>query len=222
MDKTPAILLVEDNELASELLYNFLLGCGFKVTPVFTATDCISRLKNEIYDLLVLDLNLPDFNGYEVIKSIRHEQTLPIIITSAFQDTESKLLAFKFGATDYMIKPIDLKELEARIWVHLGRSTQIAIPMQEQKTLVNKNHTIYFKGEKLILTSTEYAILRTLLENENSVISRETLVTNLSSISSPRSLDNHIKNIRKKIEDDPAHPQYLKTEYGIGYILINS
>jgi len=220
MQKT-TVLLVEDDELASELIYTFLLECGFNVTPVFTATDSVSRLKHEHYDLLILDINLPDFNGYEVLKSIKNHTSLPIIVTSAYSDTKSKLLAFKYGASDYMVKPLDLEELEARIWIQLGKNSEIK-SQEEKKLFEIKDAIVYFKSTPLYLTSIEFEILTTLLKNANQVIQREELISSLSSISSPRSLDNHIKNIRKKIGDNGNKALYLKTEYGVGYILHNS
>ena len=212
------ILLVEDDELASEILYDYLKDCGFEVTPVFTATDSVAYLKQNDYDLVLLDINLPDFDGYEVLKSIKNYLSLPIIITSANSDTKEKLLAFKYGASDYMVKPLDLEELEARIWVHLGKNSDIN--MDDESQLLNlKEDTIYFKNEPMSLTSIEFDILSILIENKNKVVKRSELVESLSSISSERSLDNHIKNIRKKLNDNGNKPTYLKTEYGVGYIL---
>ena len=212
------ILLVEDDELASELLHNYLLDCGFDVTPVFTATDSVSYIKNNHYDLLLLDINLPDFNGYEVLKSIKNHTAIPIIMTSAYNDTKSKLLAFKYGASDYMVKPLDLEELEARIWIQLGKNSKINIDDNKQIFEI-KDNKVYFKQQLLPLTNIESEILSNLVENSNQVIDRKELIASLSALSSPRSLDNHIKNIRKKI---PSDTSYLRTEYGIGYSLYNS
>ena len=212
------ILLVEDDELASEVIYRYLVESGFIVEPIFTATDCISHIKNKNYDLLILDINLPDFTGYEVLKSIKNHISIPTIITSAYNDTKSKLLAFKYGASDYMVKPLDLEELEARIWLQLGKVSQIS-EKYEKDIFEIKESTIFFKQNLLNLTSIEFSILSALIKNKNKVLTREELYESLSSLSSKRSLDNHIKNIRKKIGDDGNKAVYLKTEYGVGYIL---
>jgi len=214
------ILLVEDDELASELIYMYLIDCGFLVTPVFTATDAVSRLKNEHYDLLLLDISLPDFDGYEVLKSIKNSSSIPIIMTSAHGETKAKLTAFKYGASDYMVKPLDLAELEARIWIQLGKNSEIAID-EKSKTFEIKENSIYFEKKPLSLTTIEFDILSLFIQNANQVMRREDLLSSLSALSSPRSLDNHIKNIRKKIGDNGNKAIYLKTEYGIGYILHN-
>ncbi len=217
--KKMKILLVEDDELASELIFEYLSDCGFMVEPVFTATDSVAKIKNEYFDIVLLDINLPDFDGYEVLKSIQKYSSLPIIVTSAYSDTQRKLLAFKYGASDYMTKPLDLEELEARIWLQLGKNSTIKM-QNEKKIFEIKNNTIYFEQKQLDLTSIEFELLSLLIENQNSVMPREKLVGALSSISSHRSLDNHIKNIRKKIGDIGVKAKYLKTEYGVGYKLM--
>jgi DNA-binding response OmpR family regulator len=212
------ILLVEDDELACEIIVDFLIECGFDVTSVFTATDGVAYVKHEWYDLLILDINLPDFNGYEVLKSIKNHTSIPVIVTSAYSDTKSKILAFKYGASDYMVKPLDLEELEARIWVQLSQNSEIKT--QEDKLIFElKDSKVFFKQSLLDLTSIEYEIMSILIKNKNQTIKRDDLVDALSSLSSHRSLDNHIKNIRKKIGDDGNKAMYLKTEYGVGYRL---
>ena len=212
------ILLVEDDELASELIYTYLTECGFEIEPVFTATDSVAKIKNENFDLLLLDINLPDFDGFEVLKSIKNHTSIPIIVTSAYNDTQRKLMAFKYGASDYMTKPLDLEELEARVWLQLGKNSEIKTEDEKRIFEIKENH-IYFKKQRLELTTIEFELLSLLIQNKNNVIKREELVSALSSISSNRSLDNHIKNIRKKIGDNGNKAQYLKTEYGVGYTL---
>ncbi|UCN00245.1 response regulator transcription factor [Sulfurimonas sp. SWIR-19] len=212
------ILLVEDDELSSELVFEYLSDCGFFVEPVFTATDGVAKVKNEPFDLVLLDINLPDFDGFEVLKSLKNHTSVPIIVTSAYSDTQKKLLAFKYGASDYMTKPLDLEELEARIWLQLGKNSAIKTE-DEKKIFEIKNNHVYFQQKQLDLTTIEFELLSLLIKNKNSVMRREELVNALSSISSHRSLDNHIKNIRKKIGDTGTKAQYLKTEYGVGYKL---
>jgi DNA-binding response OmpR family regulator len=219
------ILMVEDDELSAELIGNYLRENDFSVTNVYTVTDGISYSKQVVYDLVLLDLNLPDFHGFEMLKSIKSNSATPIIILSAQSETKTKVLAFKYGASDYMIKPIDLEELEARIWVQLSKHSKISLDFDKDDSnydFVERENTIYFKKTPLDLTAIEYEILSILVRNSNKTISREHLISTLSKISSNRSLDNHIKNIRKKIGDNGSKPRYLKTEYGIGYRLINS
>jgi DNA-binding response OmpR family regulator len=213
------VLIIEDDELACELVSNYLTDCGFGVTAAFTATDGISLVRQSDYDVLLLDINLPDFNGFEVLKAIKDDTPIPTVVLSAYSDTKSKILAFRYGANDYMVKPIDLEELEARIWVQLSRHSAIKTEKEDSVFMV-KSFTIYFKGKVLDLTSIEFKILSMLIKHKNQTIARKTLVELLSTLSSNRSLDNHIKNIRKKLGDTGKKNMHLRTEYGVGYKLV--
>jgi len=219
--KNLRILIVEDDELASEIITNYLTDADFDVTAVFTATDGMSHVKQGNYDILLLDLNLPDFNGFEVLKGIKDTVPIPTIVLSAYSDTKSKILAFRYGANDYMVKPIDMEELEARIWVQLSRHSTIKVKEEEEKSLfVIEDFNIYFKDKLLDLTSIEFKILSLLIRHRNQTLERKELLRLLSDLSSDRSLDNHIKNIRKKLGDTGKKNMYLRTEYGVGYKLV--
>ncbi len=216
--KSIKVLLVEDDEFASELIYNFLIESDFEVQPVFTATDAISYVRNSKFDVILLDINLPDYDGFEVLKSLSQYSSVPVIVISAYSDTKFKLLAFKYGAGDYMCKPLDLEELEARIWLQLKRNSNISIDT-DNILFKKEDSIIYFKDTPLELTSIEYDILVYLIKMRNQTVNREEMIEYISSVSSNRSLDNHIKNIRKKIGDNGKRAQYLKTVYGVGYTL---
>jgi len=211
------ILLVEDDTDIILWISSYFEEFGFDLKSTETVTDAISHIKQFHYDLVILDLNLPDFLGYEVLKYIQDNKlSLPIIVISAYSDMKTKLRAFKLGAKDYMVKPLNLEELEARIEIHI-RDTINFEPKQEIFTL--QNNQIYFQNQALKLTKIEYEILKTLLKHKNSILERELLSRSLSSISSTRSLDYHIKNLRKKIGDNPSNPSYIVTVYGVGYKL---
>ncbi len=213
------ILIIEDDEIAANLMREYLEDCTFVVECVHTITDGLSYIQNNDYHILLLDLNLPDFSGLDMLKNIKNRVAIPVIIISAYSDTQTKVQAFKYGASDYMVKPIDLEELEARIWAIMGRHSSIQTE-NEKNIFEIKNSSILFKQELLNLTSLEFELLSILIQNKNQTISREALAKSLSSISSHRSLDHHIKNIRKKIGDDGNSPLFLKTEYGVGYKLL--
>ena len=215
------ILYIEDDLIAAEIVVEFLQSYDFEVEFCDTITTALSLLQQKEFHLLLLDLTLPDFSGLELIKKVRQSQNIPIIVLSAHSETKTKVTAFRYGANDYMVKPISLEELEARIWALLGRFTQIQTSNEvEQNMCYIKGNTIFFHNEALDLTQVEFDILSLLLQNKNQVISRELLSTSLSCISSPRSLDYHIKNIRKKLKDNASNPRYLKTQYGVGYKLV--
>ena len=220
MEKTK-ILIIEDDETASFLMKDFLESRGFSIDTAWTVTDGLSALNVKKFDLLLLDLNLPDFNGFDLLSKINKHITIPTIIVSAYGDTQNKLKAFRYGADDYLVKPIDFEELEARIWALLRRHDNVRLnPAEHKKVFKIEENTIFFQETPLDLTSLEYDILSLLINNKNSIVSREEFTDEVSSIASHRLLDNHIKNIRKKIEKDSSNPQYLKTVYGSGYKLI--
>jgi len=213
------ILLIEDDEISAGMIHDYLEDCNFKVDVVYTVTDGISHIKQNKYALVILDLNLPDFSGFELLKNIKNIISLPIIVTSAHSEIDIKVKTFKYGASDYMVKPIDLEELEARIWSLLSRNSEIKT-LEEKNIFEIKNNYILFDKNQLELTTIEFEILTILINNKNQTISRKDLASSLSSVSSTRSLDHHIKNIRKKIHDDGKNSIYLKTEYGVGYKLV--
>ena len=212
------ILLIEDDEDAIIWIKEYLEEFGFNVSAYTTVTDGLSSISINSYDLILLDLNLPDFNGYEVLKYFRANKIyIPVIVTSANSDKKNKLYAFNLGAVDYMVKPLDLEELEARIRVHIGIKPFLT-PLI--KVFEIKDNMIFHNMKRINLTKTEFEILEKLIKHKNTTLNRELLCESLSSISSMRSLDYHIRNIRKKIKDDGAISKHLITEYGYGYRLI--
>ncbi len=214
------IMLIEDDENCSFLIKVFLEECSFDVDVVNTVTSAISNTKFFDYSLILLDINLPDYNGFEVLKYLNTHKNIPIIVLSAYSDKKTKLTAFKLGARDYMVKPIDPDELEARIWVQLKQISNI-IEIKNKEIFQIQNDTILFNYKVLKLTKIEFDILKYLIINKNIIIKRDDLIKFLSSqIQSHRSLDYHIKNIRIKIGDNGSNSKYLITEYGVGYKLL--
>ncbi len=210
------VIIVEDDVEAGYYTKEFLKDCGFEVDLFELSTDAIASMKFKAYDILLLDLNLPDFDGFEVLRAIKNSVAIPTIVISAYADVKTKLQAFKLGALDYIVKPYSLEELEARIWAAFAKGEAVT---SKKDIFRMDGQNIIFKDEKLSLTQIESEILKILIANNGNTIPRETLAASLSKISSQRSLDYHIKNIRKKVDDDGSNPQYLKTEYGVGYTL---
>ncbi len=214
------LILIEDDLDIALNMKEYLEECGFNLSIFSTVSDATINISINSYDMILLDLNLPDFSGYELLKYLnKNKISLPTIVISAYSDVNNKLEAFKLGADDYMIKPIDMEELEARIWVHLGKNSKIQTDHKDN-IFEQKDNNIYFKNVRLNLTRTEYKILSLMVENKNIVLQREKLYPLLSSKSEQRTLDYHIKNIRKKISENGDSKDYLHTEYGIGYKLI--
>lgn len=214
--KKSRIIIVEDDKSAAKLTQDFLIESGFEVDAFHTGIDAVSNLEQNDYDLLLLDINLPDYDGFEILKSMKNKIAIPTIMLSANIQVDYKLKSFMLGAIDYMTKPFDLEELEGRIWLALNKPDKLNI---DSSIFEIKGTGIYFKSNYLQLTKIEFELLKTLIANKNDVVSRAALAESLSSISSQRSLDYHIKNIRRKIKFYDPETNYIQTEYSLGYIL---
>ena len=215
------ILIVEDDVEASYLMQNFLINCGYTVNCVETIADGISHIKNGNYNLILLDIQLPDSTGLDLLNTIKNFINIPILVISAYSDTQTKIEAFSSGAIDYLTKPIDFLELEARILAQFMRIDTInRLNLKKEPTFQISNNQIRFQEEPLSLTTTEFNIFNVLITNKNMIVSRDDFVELIPSIKSHRLLDNHIKNIRMKIEINIKLPQYLLTIYGQGYKLV--
>ena len=182
------ILLVEDDETASHLMQEFLEDKGFEVTPLFTVSDAISNLRLKKYDILLLDLNLPDYSGFDLLSKIKTTVAIPTIVISAYSETAYKLKAFKFGAQDYLVKPVDLLELEARIWALLSRSDNIVLNNEKENMFKIQEHQIHLGAILLSLTAVEFDLLSFLISKKEQVVSREELTRSVQSINSHRLL----------------------------------
>lgn len=211
------LILVEDDLNTAKFTMDYLVTCGFEVEVFTTITDAAINIKLNNYDLVLLDLNLSDLSGFELLKYLNNNNiSIPVITVSAYSEVEKKLEAFKLGVDDYMVKPVDMRELEARIWIHLSKNSKIK-SLNSEQVFKKTNNMFYFKNELLKLTSTEKKVFHILFENQNTLISREDLAQALSTKSNERTLDFHINNIRKKLDNDQ---EYILTEYGMGYKLI--
>ena len=163
------ILLIEDDEFTAGLIKEFLEEYNFKVDIVNTVTSAISNIKFEKYSIILLDINIPDFNGFEVLNFLNKNRiNIPVIVVSAYSDKNTKLQAFKLGAVDYMVKPIDPEELEARIWIHI-KNVSTFVEKIEKRIFQLVNSTIFFEDKSLKLTKTEFEILKHLIENKNKI-----------------------------------------------------
>lgn len=210
------IVLIEDELDTAAFVKDYFETCDFTIDVYTTITDATINIKRGNYDFILLDLNLPDYDGFELLKFLKKNNiSIPVIAISAYSQIQKKLEAFKLGVVDYMVKPVDMEELEARVWVHLSQNSKIK-PIKSSETFKKIDNIVYFKEKPLPLTSTEFKIFNILLENKNILITREDLAKSLSSKSNPRTLDFHIQNIRKKLDSEK---EYIVTEYGMGYKL---
>ena len=218
------ILLIEDDLDMQTLICDYLANYDFSVQAFDKPKEALEHLeKNKnIYALVVLDLMLPQMDGFDVCKKIRQTSQIPIIISSAKGEMSDKILAFDFGADDYLAKPYEPRELVIRINSILRRDTNINKIVGDFEIDENRME-IKIEGYLLDLTRIEYDVLQLFLSNSDKVLSREAIANGANSIeynTKDRAIDMHISNIRQKIGDDPKDPKYIKSVWGIGYKFI--
>lgn len=218
------VLLIEDDIDMQTLICDYLKNYDLHVESFVKPLEALSHLEKnrDRYAVVVLDLMLPQMDGFDVCKKIRQISAIPIIISSARGEIGDKILGFDLGADDYLAKPYEPRELVLRINAILRRGTD------KHKIVGNfeineDRHEIKIDGLLLDLTKIEYDILNLFLQNIGKVLSREFISNAVSGIeynSKDRTIDMHISNIRQKLGDDPKDSQYIKSVWGIGYKFI--
>ena len=219
------VLMIEDDLELAEILMEYLEQFDISVTICDDPYMGLSTLDTQPFDLVILDLTLPGLDGLEVCREIRKRHTLPIIISSARTDITDKVTALEDGADDYLPKPYNPRELQARI-ISLLRRHQGLTPTenitQKPKALVvfEDQMRITLFGKELHLTQAEYGILSYLIKKEGGVVSREELIYNIEAISEEttnKSIDVIISRIRHKLGENSKEPLYIHAIRGVGY-----
>ncbi len=216
------VLMIEDDPEITLLLEQYLPRYGMELFSVVLPSVAIEKLQVEHYDLVLLDLGLPEMDGLELCKMIKKTYpSLPVIISTARADVGDKVVAFDSGADDYVSKPYEPRELVARIQALVKRYSRF-MERQEREVfgIDSVSMQIYMDGEPLDLTLAEYEIFSLLLTKKHQVVSREFIVNSTNAIgweSSDRSIDVIISRIRHKIGDDPKNPSFIKSVRGVGY-----
>jgi two-component system OmpR family response regulator len=215
------LLMIEDDIKIAELLVQFLEQNEFLVTHVIKPSIALETLANKTFDIIILDLTLPEMDGLILCKTLKNMYNIPIIISSARSDISDKLQALDDGADDYLPKPYDPRELIARIKNVLKRSGVVVTENSDSPFRLEEQSTqIYFNDTLLDLTRAEYQILKLFLDNIGQTIERSDLANSIDSHrfeSGVESINVLIGRLRKKIETDSARPIYIKTVRGIGY-----
>lgn len=228
------ILAIDDEEHILELLAYNLESNGYRVRTAETGEAGLEIIKSEHIDLVLLDIMLPGMDGMEILKRIRNTPAtanLPVIMLTAKNEEINKVLGLEVGADDYISKPFGIYELMARVKAVLRRSSN---PPQEEKsketseeiitigniTINHTTHEVWVDNKLVELALKEYELLYLLAKNKNKVFSRETLLDNIwgyEYMGETRTVDVHIRNLRKKIEQDDNNPKFIKTVRGVGY-----
>ena len=223
----PRILMVEDDRQITELLEAYLGRYGMEVMSVDRPSVALEKLGIEHYDLVLLDLGLPEMDGLELCRIIkRSHPELPVVISTARHDVSDKVVAFDAGADDYIAKPYDPRELVARIQMILKRYAHLSPASEEALFEVDPvTMEIRHEGRRLDLTQAEYEIFALLLKKKHQAVSREYIVNSIDAVrweSSDRSIDVIISRIRHKIGDDPRNPRFIASVRGVGYKYIGA
>lgn len=221
-----SLMVVEDDQGLNSMICDYLKALDYRVHSALDGTSALDLFRGETPDLLILDWMLPGMDGIDLIRRIRSSSDVPVIMLTARAEEGDKLLGLEIGADDYMTKPFSLKELDARIRVILRRIkrteerepqeriSQAGLELDRSRMSLKKN------GKSLDLTAVQFDILWTLMESPGRVFKRMDLLGAFQEDpweGYERTIDVHIKNIRKLIEEDPSQPRLIETVWSVGY-----
>ena len=229
------ILVAEDEAGINEMICDYLEALGFKTISAQDGIEALKVYRTEKLDLVLLDIMMPRLDGTEVLREIRKESDLPILMVTARTGEGDTVLGLELGADDYIAKPFSMKELAARIRTVLRRSRPAAAIVAEEAGMTKLvqaelsmdrvKRTVSIRGKLADLTAAQFDILEKMMKSPGRVFSRMDLLQAFQEDpyeGYERSIDVHIKNIRKLIEEDPAHPEYILTVWGVGYKMQDS
>ena len=222
------ILIVEDEVAIAELEKDYLELSGFDVVMQHTGDAGLKAALNEVFNRIILDLMLPNVDGFEICKKVREKKNTPIIMVSAKKEDIDKIRGLGLGADDYMTKPFSPSELVARVKAHLARYERLVGSGVKANEIIEIRgikidktaRRVYVNGEEKAFTTKEFDLLTFLAENPNHVFTKEELfnkIWDMESIGDIATVTVHIKKIREKIEFNTSKPQYIETIWGVGY-----
>lgn len=225
MVRARRILIVEDDLKTSASIDMYLRHEGYRTDLAQSGTDGLARARRERPDLVILDLMLPGLNGLELCRELRSESPVPIIMLTARSTEEDKLRGLDIGADDYVTKPFSPRELVARVRAVLRRTEASSEAATAGDIVVDPDsHEVTVRGEKVPCTAAEFRLLDALVRSSGRVLSREELMQRAFGDSYEgldRTIDVHIKNLRRKIEEDRANPSRIVTVFGVGYKFVS-
>ena len=226
MGQKHRILIIDDDNKLNKLLTDYLSPFGFEVFTASKPDDGLRYLKANAPDLIILDVMLPDMNGFELCKIIRMDHTVPIIMLTARGEVTDRIVGLELGADDYLAKPFEPRELVARIQAVLRRSADIppaGIRSFGRLGIDFSKRTAFLDNKPLFLTTNEFAALVLFARNAGRVLDRDQILQELRGIDSEafnRSVDITISRLRQKLGDDPKDPAFIKTVWGTGYVFV--
>ena len=226
--KTYKILVVDDEVDIVDFIDDYLTGEGYEVIKAYNGVEALDKVRQELPDLVVLDIMLPGLDGFEVCKQVRTESTVPILMLTAKDTDVDRIVGLEIGADDYMPKPFNPRELVARVKAILRRTyrqdyqsgSQTATLQHKDLSIDAERRTATIGHRQLELTMKEFDLLLFLMRNPGHVYSRDHLldyVWGQDSFVGARTVDVHIRRLREHIETDASQPQYIITVWGVGY-----
>jgi len=222
----PLVLIIDDDEKLNRLLSDYLNDFGYRTLTAVHPEAGLNKLKEASPDLVILDVMMPDMNGFEVCKAIRQTSDVPIIMLTARGDLSDKVVGLEIGADDYLAKPFEPRELAARIQSILRRTTNMG---RQDTVAFGRLHIDFAKrkasveGADTDLTTNEFMALALLAGSPGKVFDRDEILQELRGMDCDafnRSVDITMSRLRQKLDDDPKKPQFIKTVWGAGYVFI--
>jgi DNA-binding response OmpR family regulator len=224
MAAAKTVMVVDDEARLVSLVETYLNQSGFRVVTAPNGLEALSVARRENPDLIILDIMMPEMDGYEFMRTYRAEHDTPIILLTARVDSDEKVVGLEAGADDYMSKPFRPRELMARVKAVLRRSGKkepaVKIVRAADITLDRSDHAVQVANRYVDLTPSEFDLLAALMSAPGHVFSRLDLLDILQGVrfeGYERAIDLHVKNLRAKIEPVPNSPHYIETVYGVGY-----
>lgn len=214
------ILVVEDEPSLAIVLCEYLAQAGFQTHIIDNGLEVINWVKQENPDLLILDLMLPNRDGLDIYRELRTFSQVPVVMATARVDEIDRLLGLELGADDYICKPYSPREVVARIKNVLRRTVEITVPTQHGLVVNDEQMKATFDNNELTLTPAEFRLLSFFNQHPGQVFNRDQLMQKIyadNRLVTDRTIDSHIKNLRKKLQDAAPNNEYIKSIYGVGY-----
>ena len=234
--KKTTILVADDDEMIVDVLLDQFTKEGFAVLAAFDGVEALRQARQAQPDLILLDVMMPKMQGWEVLRELRHDSTVPVLMLTARGEELDRVLGLELGADDYIVKPFSFRELLARVRATLRRldydrrdgaspaSTDEGVVVVGQLAIDRRRHQVTRRGDPVALSQREYDLLIALLDANGAVVHRGDLLDQVWGevwIGDPRTLDVHIRWLREKLEDSPSQPLLIRTVRGSGYRLVS-
>ena len=221
------ILVVDDEKLIVKGLRFSLLQDGYEVDCAYDGEEALTFARNNAYDLILLEVMLPKFDGFEVCQQVREFSDVPIIMLTAKGDDMDKILGLEYGADDYITKPFNVLEVKARVKAIMRRTGKKEEKVEDSNILIKQDmkidresRRVFIEDVEIGLTAKEFDLLELLALNPDKVYSRDQLLNMIWKYEysgDARTVDVHIRRLREKIEKNPSNPKYVFTKWGVGY-----